>query len=84
MNDTRTVSVDMLKSVIRDIRDDAASMRKVNPDGRVHGFASRFEAYAGALEGFVKPVNNPGEQVLDGVLKDEEMGRDEDIVPVAP
>ena len=81
----------ILQSIIRDIREDCAMMRKVNPDGRVNGFAARFEGYAAALEGHVPPNPLPQlappsttlAQVLQAIEKDK-IENDEDDVPTQP
>ncbi len=78
----------ILQSIIRDIREDCAMMRKVNPDGRVDGYAARFEGYAEALEGHVPPNPLPPPaitvaQVLDVIEKDK-IESDEDDVPTQP
>ena len=79
----------ILQSIIRDIREDCAQMRKVNPESsRIWGFAARFEGYAAALEGHVPPNPLPPPsttlaQVLQALERDK-IENDEDDVPTQP
>lgn len=81
----KIVNLSMLRSIIRDLRDDCAGMRRVNPDGRMNSWAARFEGYAAALEGHIpiNPLPQTDQQILN-TEKQERMEMDEDVVPETP
>ena len=76
--------LELIKTVVRDIRKDCESMEKCNPDGRQHSWAARFLGYAAAIEGHLAASVFSGQVLADRIRKEEDPDMDDDFVPMKP